>query len=115
MQFKFNEFETLQKTNSSTRFGDILSIDLTSRKVGSGLKAKDQDELVMKVDPNLFIQWGESYVLSTVNGLIVRRLLPGTTLEKITCVSCNEAVYPSFEVDKDNIHGFYKILKSEED
>lgn len=109
MQIQFNELKAMQEANNNASFGDLVTFPEIDSEGGVGVQIGG-DLCAMKIDPELFIQWGESYVLCTPNGLFARDLMPGSTPEKIKCVSTNDKAYPPFEVDKASVYGFYKIV-----
>lgn len=50
------------------------------------------------------IRWGEVYAIATVDGIMIKRLIPDKDdAEVVRCVSYNSAEYPEFEVRKDEI------------
>ncbi len=112
MQIKFNDIDTLQEINNKARFGDVVSVSMAYREGGSGFDI-DGDLLAMKVNPEAFLQWGHSYVLNTSNGLVITKLMPGSDVDKVTCVSSCEKAYPSFEIDKSFIDGFYLVVANQ--
>ncbi len=65
--------------------------------------------LIKKVYETAFIQWGESFVLDTCNGVVVKRLYPSEHKGYIKCVSINPD-FPPFEVDGESIYGVYKVV-----
>ncbi|MDR2908075.1 MAG: hypothetical protein LBU91_08825, partial [Bacteroidales bacterium] len=70
------------------------------------------DILACKKLPELtFIQWGKAYVLSTSQGLIVKRLFEDK--EDKNCVICksdNEKYYPEFSIPKSKIMSVSIVL-----
>ncbi|SEA24790.1 hypothetical protein SAMN04487851_1041, partial [Prevotella sp. tc2-28] len=57
-----------------------------------------------------FIDWGHTFVLDTVNGIIIKNVFPCTIDEKqVVCHSINPN-YPDFNVFKVDIRGWYKVL-----
>ncbi len=65
--------------------------------------------LIKKIYEKAFIQWGESFVLDTCNGVVVKRLFPSEHEDCIKCVSINPE-FPPFEVEGDSIFGVYKVV-----
>lgn len=64
--------------------------------------------LIKKINESAFIEWGKVYVLDTCNGIIIKKLMPSESPEKVVCVSINPE-YPKFEVDFKYIHGLYRV------
>lgn len=57
-----------------------------------------------------YIEWGKTYVVSTREGAVVKRLYPPKHNDKaFECVSYN-IDYPAFELDKDSILALYKVV-----
>lgn len=52
----------------------------------------------------LFFQWNKVYVISTVQGPLIKRIKPGNSSECVLIVSDNEE-YPPFELPVSEIHG----------
>lgn len=64
---------------------------------------------IKKVNENSFIRWGETYVLDTDNGVVIKNVFEGEDKNYVRCVSINEK-YPEFQIKKTDIHGWYKVL-----
>lgn len=65
--------------------------------------------LVKKINERAFIDWGRVYVLDTVNGAVVKKVLPSDSPDKVLCVSINPD-YPPFEVRFEHINAFYRVM-----
>lgn len=65
--------------------------------------------LLKRIDETAFIAWGHDYVLDTVNGAVVRRIMPSEETGKVRCVAANDK-YPPFDVAVSDVRGFYRIL-----
>ena len=65
--------------------------------------------LVKKINERAFIDWGRVYVLDTVNGAVIKKVLPSDSPDKVLCVSINPD-YPPFEVSFEHIHAFYRVM-----
>jgi Predicted transcriptional regulator len=65
--------------------------------------------LLKKVNEKSFVKWGETYVLDTDNGAVIKNVFNGDDDNYVRCVSINNK-YPDFNVPKKDIHGWYKIL-----
>lgn len=66
---------------------------------------------VKKVDARIFIEWGKVYVLDTLNGAILKKIMPSDKDGYIKCVSLNSE-YPAFEVALSDVNGIYRVLLS---
>ena len=65
--------------------------------------------LIKKINERAFIDWGKVFVLDTVNGTIIKKLMPTSDPEKVLCESINPN-YPSFEVSLEHVFGVYRVL-----
>lgn len=65
--------------------------------------------LVKKINERAFIDWGRVYVLDTVNGAVIKKVLPSDSPDKVLCVSINPE-YPPFEVHLEHINAFYRVM-----
>lgn len=65
--------------------------------------------LIKKINESAFIEWGKVYVLDTCNGIIIKKLMPSESPDKVLCVSINPA-YPQFEVAFKYIQGIYRVM-----
>jgi len=65
--------------------------------------------IIKKVDAEQFIEWGKVYVLDTPNGAVVKRIMTTADADKVACESINLA-FPTFEVNKSFITGWYRVL-----
>lgn len=65
--------------------------------------------LIKKINERAFIDWGKVFVLDTVNGTIIKKLMPTNDPDKVLCVSINPN-YPSFEVCLEHVTGVYRVL-----
>lgn len=67
---------------------------------------------VKKIDEERFIEWGCTYVLDTINGVVIKNVFPcekENGEKKIICRSINPN-FPDFEVRTEDISGMYKVL-----
>ena len=86
-------------------FAMTVSGDSMSPEYPSGCQV-----LVKRINERAFIDWGKVFVLDTINGTIIKKLMPVEgDPEKVTCVSINPD-YPSFEVGFEHIRGVYRVL-----
>ena len=69
--------------------------------------------LIKKIDPNIFIDWGKSYVLDTSNGVIVKEVHASEQEGFITCHSINpDPKFKPFDVPLSEVYGMYRVLLS---
>lgn len=65
--------------------------------------------LIKRINEKAFIDWGRVYVLDTVNGTVVKKIMPGKSDKSVRCVSVNPD-YPDFEVRFSDMLGMYRVL-----
>lgn len=66
--------------------------------------------LIKRINERAFIEWGNVFVVDTVNGVIIKRLRPCKHDEnRIICESINEGFDP-FEVSLTDVRAIYRIL-----
>ena len=65
--------------------------------------------LIREIDQTAFIEWGETFVLDTVNGVVLRQLMPGSDGDKLLCKAIN-VKFPPFEVLKNDVRSIYRVL-----
>lgn len=67
--------------------------------------------LIKKINEAAFIEWGKSYVLDTVNGSVVKMVVPSDKEGCIRCVSINpDPRYAPFDVPLSSVYGIYRVL-----
>jgi len=90
----------------------IKNIDLVIPLSGDSMKP-DYPEgcllLTKRIDEKAFIEWGKVFVLDTRNGVVIKQIYPSEEENKVRCVSIN-TLYPPFDVNKDDIFGWYIVL-----
>lgn len=98
-------YERVQSPVKGADFATVLSDD------GLGPEFPDGAIVFFKhIDPDLFIEWGKVHAISTRNGLIIKRLNPGSTPGSLLC-SCSDPLFNPFEIlqNSPDIH-FYKAI-----
>lgn len=65
--------------------------------------------LIKKINEKAFIDWGKVYVLDTCNGVVIKRLFPGSEVDRVECRSINPD-YPPFEVSLTDVFGVYRVM-----
>lgn len=87
--------------------------DFAIRIVGDSMEPEFQAgtlAIVKKINEKAFIDWGKTFVLDTVNGIVIKRLFPAEQgADFVRCVS-NNPTYPPFEIEGQYILGFYRVL-----
>lgn len=69
--------------------------------------------LIKKINPDVFIDWGKSYVLDTSNGVIVKEVHMSDKEGCITCYSMNpDPKFKPFDVPLSEVYGMYRVLMS---
>jgi phage repressor protein C with HTH and peptisase S24 domain len=70
-------------------------------------KYEGGDEIALK-KVNSIIEPGKTYVLSTRDGAVLKRLYPDD--KGVRCVSYNNEEYPDFYVSGDDVLGVYRVV-----
>lgn len=65
--------------------------------------------IVQRINERAFIEWGKVFVLDTVNGAVIKKIMPGSKTDRVLCLSINPAFTP-FEVEYQYITAFYKVV-----
>lgn len=65
--------------------------------------------LMKKIDEDIFVEWGEVYVLDTTNGPVIKKIRKTTDPHVIECVSINPGYQP-YTLDCRYINGWYRVL-----
>ena len=65
--------------------------------------------LIKRVNEKAFIDWGHTYVLDTVNGAVIKKLLPTDNETRWRCVSVNPD-YPPFDIALSDIIHVFRVL-----
>lgn len=92
-------------------FGDFTSrgADCAIRVDGDSMypRYRNGDILAIRIIKNpSFFQWGRVYVLSTIQGCVVKKLYPDANdPERIVCHSENSELYPDYSIPKDEVLG----------
>lgn len=90
----------------------IKGVDLVIPLSGDSMKP-DYPEgcllLTKRINEKAFIEWGKVFVLDTCNGIVIKQIYPSEEESKVKCVSIN-TLYPPFEVNKEDIIGWYIVL-----
>lgn len=69
--------------------------------------------VVKRINHKAFIEWGRVYVLDTINGLVIKRLLKGARADSVLCASVsNDPSFSPFEVALSDVSGVYSVLMS---
>lgn len=67
--------------------------------------------LIKKINPDIFIEWGKTYVMDTSNGVVIKEVIPSSREGYIKCHSINpDPKYVDFEVPMQEIYGMYRVL-----
>lgn len=65
--------------------------------------------LIKKIDPDQFVPWGETFVLDTPNGAVIKKVRKTSDPSLVECVSINPA-YQTYTIPRDFIRGWYRVL-----
>lgn len=100
-----DSYERVLSPVKGADFATVLSDD------GLGPEFPDGSIVFFKhIDPELFIEWGKVHAISTKNGLIIKRLSPGSQPGSLLC-SCSDPQFNPFEIPRNHpdIH-FFKAI-----
>lgn len=65
---------------------------------------------IRKINEAAFLDWGCTYVLDTINGIVIKNIFPVEGDEsRVVCRSINPN-YPDFSVSKTDVRGWYKVV-----
>ena len=65
---------------------------------------------IRRINEAAFLDWGCTYVLDTINGVVIKNIFPMEGDEsKVVCRSINPN-YPDFAVSKTDVRGWYKVV-----
>jgi phage repressor protein C with HTH and peptisase S24 domain len=68
---------------------------------------------IKKINEKAFIDWGRTYVLDTCNGVVMKRVVPGSAEGCVKCISINpDPIFAPFEVSLKDVFGIYRVLLS---
>lgn len=70
--------------------------------------------IVKKINERAFIEWGRTYVLDTVNGVVIKNLVPSEKGDGwVRCVSVNSAPqFAPFDVSLSDVRAIYRVVVS---
>lgn len=87
-----------------TRGRSMIDIKNPERSIPEGAMV-----LVRKWTQN-FIEWGEIYCIATEGGFVVKRLMPGTSADFVSCVSADSDNYPTYEIPTCDIKSIGRVI-----
>lgn len=65
---------------------------------------------IRRINEAAFLDWGCTYVLDTINGIVIKNIFPVEGDEsRVICRSINPN-YPDFSVSKTDVRGWYKVV-----
>lgn len=102
-----NDCETIISPIENVDFAITVYGDSMSPEYPSGSRI-----LIKKINPNIFIDWGKTYVLDTPNGVIVKEVHECREKEGyIKCHSINpDPKFSDFDVPLSEVYGMYRVL-----
>lgn len=112
---RLNEFtESIKESDCEKMISPINGVDFAIPVTGDSMSPEypsGSKVLVAKINEKAFIDWGRTYVLDTCNGIVIKNVYPSENEGNIRCVSVNPN-FPSFEINTNDIYGWYKVLMS---
>ena len=108
-----NNFEyQIQKHDCEMMISPIENISMAITVTGDSMSPEypsGSKVLVQKINEKAFIEWGNTYVLDTVNGAIIKNVFQAKGDDtKIICRSVNPN-FADFSVDVSDIRGWYRV------
>ena len=101
---KESDCEKIVSPVKAADFAITVSGDSMMPRFPSGCKI-----LIKKVNEKAFIEWGHVYVLDTCNGVVIKKIEPGTDEHELVCESFNPA-YKPVNGNMNDIYGVYKVI-----
>ena len=95
-----------------TIISPIENVDFAITVYGDSEYPSGSRILIKKINPNIFIDWGKTYVLDTPNGVIVKEVHECREKEGyIKCHSINpDPKFSDFDVPLSEVYGMYRVL-----
>lgn len=105
---KESECEKIISPIEGVDFAITVSGESMSPEYPSGTQV-----FIKKINEKAFIDWGRTYVLDTCNGIVLKRIVPGSADGYVKCLSINpDPVFAPFEVSLKDVFGIYRVLLS---
>lgn len=99
------EYEKIITPVKEATIAMTVSGDSMSPEYPNGSKV-----FIKRINDKAYIDWGQTFVLDTVNGIIIKNVFPcKSDSQKVTCHSINQN-YPDFDVFKVDIRAWYRVL-----
>lgn len=113
-------FSQVDSIDHETIISPIKGVDFAITVTGNSMFPEypsGSKVLIKKIYERIFIEWGHTYVLDTVNGTVIKNLFPakdenGDVVDnRVVCKSINPD-FPDFEIDlnEQTVFGMYKVL-----
>jgi len=110
---KLNDFKVSIKESDCERIiSPIKNADFALTVYGDSMQPEYQSGsqiLVKKIDETAFIDWGKVYVIDTLNGTLIKKIIPSSKEGYIRCLSINPE-YPPVEVPLTSVFGIYRVM-----
>lgn len=103
---RFNDCERIVSPIAGVDFAISIHGDSMMPEFPSGSRV-----LIKRIDPTIYIDWGNVFVLDTTNGIILKEVQPSPKEGLLTCHSLNpNGRYKDFDVPMCEIRAMYKVL-----
>ena len=66
--------------------------------------------LLSKINERAFIPWGHTLVISTENGVFIKRIMPDAKDESYICAESINPRYPAMRIPKSSVFDMYRIV-----
>lgn len=108
-----NNFEyQIQQHDCEMMISPIENISMAITVTGDSMSPEypsGSKVLVQKINEKAFIEWGNTYVLDTVNGAIIKNVFQAKGDDtKVICRSVNPN-FADFSIDVSDIRGWYRV------
>jgi hypothetical protein len=104
-QYNTSECEMVQSPISDADFAITIVGESMSPEYPNGSVV-----LIHKVEADAFIEWGKAYVVDSINGAVIKILVPSERDGYVRCISINKnEIYAPFEIALKDVYGIYAI------
>lgn len=108
-----SDFDEGCMTHQCERISVPIAADLAVPVTGDSMAPEYPDGsivLVKRVDPSLYIEWGEVYVIDSLNGKVIKEVRQASPTA-ICCVSRNRPEqYAPFNIELSAVRAMYRVL-----
>ena len=66
--------------------------------------------LAREIHPDRFIEWGEAFLLETIEGPLLARLIPSNDEASYRCTRDNAESFPDLDIPKSAVTGIFRVF-----